>query len=736
MINIPNDKIKQVYVMPFSASSVLAYRLLELVGVEVLGFCDNDSGLSGERFADLPILVPQKAFEHSSETAVIISDIRYYESNRKQLSEIGFNNVYGIFELAFNAIDAAANDVSNSRRELNQYHEIGYLASLAGVYNKISGLSISELLSEFKDRYQAHYRFTEKALPVEKSSLRFLVCVNTTNGNKYLSECLDSLDSQTYTDYSKLIVGSNPDVIQQSGIDSIIADEVMSNSRIVEFVQRCFTDCSKFDFIVTLNADDTLSKNALNVFAKSIGENGDRKVFTANEDRLYNGEYIAPYYKGNYRKNKIADIPALLRNCLCVSSKFCGGFNELNFDDVHVIDEIIYHYRVSDKAINDNKIRAIAFYLPQFHAIPENDEWWGEGFTEWTNVRKAKPLFEGHEQPRIPGELGYYDLIHTPNIQKRQMDLARRHGVHGFCYYYYWFNGRRLLEKPLDNVLSNPDLDMPFCICWANENWTRRWDGRENEILMPQEHNEDSDVKFLLDVLPILKDPRYIRVNNAPYLLVYRFNLFPNFKKTVEKWRKIAKENGVDNIHVSITTFDGYISSTFGDLGCDSVTEFPPHRCCSPTIKSKLVGLDDNFTGLVYDYGEYVSRSMNKEKENHLVFKSAMIGFDNTARRSGSATVYHGSTPEHYEKLMMSLVDFTSRNTEDERLIFINAWNEWAEGNHLEPDEKNGAKYLEATNRALGINCCTKKNGSSERSTNKCTTQKEGSVPECRQNVQ
>jgi hypothetical protein len=347
---------------------------------------------------------------------------------------------------------------------------------------------------------------------------------------------------------------------------------------------------------------------------------------------------------------------------------------------------------------NDSLVNLIAFYLPQFHPIPENDAWWGKGFTEWQNVSKAVPQFSGHYQPHLPGELGFYDL-RLPEIQARQIALARKYGIYGFAFYYYWFNGKRLLEKPLDLFLQSKE-DFPFCICWANENWTRRWDGQESEILIGQEHSQESDLRFIQDVSPILKDKRYIRVNGRPLLIVYRANILPDVSRTVSLWREYCKSHDIgDPYLVAAQTF---LFKDPREVGFDAAVEFPPHNVEMSDISHLLKISNPNYKGAVADYRHLVEKADYMVTPEYKLFKTVFPGWDNEARKPGRGYTFAFSTPELYKNWLLKAARFTLQEQDPEkRLLFINAWNEWAEGAHLEPDRRYGYAYLQATADAL-----------------------------------
>ena len=344
-------------------------------------------------------------------------------------------------------------------------------------------------------------------------------------------------------------------------------------------------------------------------------------------------------------------------------------------------------------------VRLIAFYLPQFHPVEENDRWWGPGFTDWQNVARATPLFDGHYQPRLPGALGFYDL-RLDEVRRKQVELARTHGIHGFCFYYYWFNGRRILEHPLNRYVSDPEIDFPFCICWANENWSRRWDGGNQELLLVQEHDTASDMKFIRDVIPLFKDPRYIRVNGLPLLVVYRADLLQLPPATAAGWREECEKAGLPGVHLcAAQTFEVSDPRPFG---FDSACEFPPHKHAIGHIAHDLTGLPSDFTGWVCDYEMVARHSLTAAAPHYTLYRALFPGWDNSARKRLNALIFHNATPGRYEYWLRGLVEYTKQIlVGDQRIIFINAWNEWAEGAHLEPDLKNGSAYLEATLRAL-----------------------------------
>lgn len=350
----------------------------------------------------------------------------------------------------------------------------------------------------------------------------------------------------------------------------------------------------------------------------------------------------------------------------------------------------------------DDLVRAIAFYLPQYHSIPENDRWWGRGFTDWTNVAKSRPVFPGHRQPNIPADLGFYDLRQA-SVREEQANLARRYGIHGFCYYYYWFGGTRLLHEPLDQVLELKQPEFPFCVCWANENWTRRWDGLDSDVLIAQKHSAEDDLQFIASLLPAFRDERYIRVNGRPLLLVYRPSLLPDSRATVGRWRQYCREHGVAEPYLVMTQSFYHLNSTGPHtFGFDAAVEFPPHSLAIEVPSQPRGIAGQRFDGRVYDYPATAANFLRREMPPYKLFRSVMPRWDNTPRRGSSGNVFLNSTPEAFGNWLGRAVDYTKRfSFGDERIVFINAWNEWAEGNYLEPDLQYGHAYLEMVRSVL-----------------------------------
>lgn len=355
--------------------------------------------------------------------------------------------------------------------------------------------------------------------------------------------------------------------------------------------------------------------------------------------------------------------------------------------------------------------RIIAIHLPQFHPFKENNEWWGKGFTEWTNVAQARPRYRGHYQPHIPADLGFYDL-RLEETRIAQADLAREYGIHGFCYYHYWFNGKLLMERPLEEILKSKKPDFPFMICWANENWTRIWDGKNRNVLMEQNYNEQDDLVHIQYLMPFLKDERYIKIDNKPVIAIYKSYLIPDPNKMIETWQNEAKKHGIE---LYIIKFE--VDKQSGKeklLDFNAAAEFQPfcyngykYALFRRAINKgfELLGLD-TYLPTHINYQEYVNHQIKKQcNTDYKRFPSVTPMWDNSPRRKGKAYIsFKKSTPDLYKKWLSNVLKKFIPYSEEENLVFINAWNEWAEGNHLEPDLKYGRQYLEATKDAINKN--------------------------------
>lgn len=357
----------------------------------------------------------------------------------------------------------------------------------------------------------------------------------------------------------------------------------------------------------------------------------------------------------------------------------------------------------------ENDPKLVAFYLPQFHSFPENDRWFGKGFSEWSNSSKALPQYIGHYQPHLPIDLGFYNL-ETTEIMKRQIELAKMYGIYGFSFYYYWFSGHKVMEKPIEMFLADKSLDMPFFMFWANEPWTKLWgDGGQNEILFEHEINDGDDVKFMNDILPYMKDERYIKIDNKPLLVIYNPERYELKKLTnfIVGIRQIAQENGFSDLYIMMPRKAQIpkekMQSTLDKYKLDAIIEFLPHNISYQEYKPKFEKIaNKKFLGEIYDVEDYVKNKKYIYKTDCKVFKGLYPNWDNTARKCYTGSWIFQSTPKLYKAWLKDIINWTKENnSKAEQFIFINAWNEWAEGAHLEPDQKYGYAYLQATKEAL-----------------------------------
>lgn len=352
--------------------------------------------------------------------------------------------------------------------------------------------------------------------------------------------------------------------------------------------------------------------------------------------------------------------------------------------------------RYAVDAPRTKRIRAVPFYLPQFHPTPENDRWWGKGFTEWQNVTAAHPVFASHDQPKLPSALGFYDL-RLDEIREAQQDLATAFGLEGFMYYYYWFAGRRLLSMPIESLAAGT-TDKTFCVMWANENWTRRWDGRSTDMLIGQDYDKVPATEFIEDIMEFLKDDRYLTVGGRRVLSVYRISQIPDHREVVEHWRRRVREEGLGELlilNVDVAReFDGLRGQAL-ESGLDGTHWFPPHNAKWDWIDYAELGADAEFRGNLLSYGSLVKDAEKRVQEiDPWVYPAVMVDFDNTARRQWAADIWHGSNPYTFRRWLATTADAVLDREPEHRLVFINAWNEWAEGAILEPTVRHGQGYL------------------------------------------
>ena len=423
----------------------------------------------------------------------------------------------------------------------------------------------------------------------------------------------------------------------------------------------------------------------------------ERKPFAGFDPVFYRAKYLETQQDENpllhyLRHREDPNVfPALPRNQSTVSREVRK----------HVVRGDLFEDRrpLPESAVR--RARVLAYYLPQFHSIPENDVWWGNGFTEWTSIARGLPRFTGHYQPRVPRDLGHYTLDNA-DIIRQQARMAREAGIEGFVFYFYWFNQKRLLEKPLEIFLNTPDIDMPFCLMWANENWSRRWDGSDDDVLIAQDFREEDEDALISCFVRHFRDSRYIRIQGRPLLMIYRPAQIPECAASIERWKtKFSKISGDDPIFIMSQTFG---SDDPREFGMDGAIEFPPHKIVSDlkTINHFMDVLDPDFSGQVYDYDQIVTHALGMPTPDFPLIRTASPSWDNDARRQGKGLVMHGATPDGFARWLGGLVEQANRHPFfGEPFVCINAWNEWAEGAYLEPDQHYGAAFLNSCARVV-----------------------------------
>lgn len=377
-------------------------------------------------------------------------------------------------------------------------------------------------------------------------------------------------------------------------------------------------------------------------------------------------------------------------------------FLESLYQAAEVKSDLFEDAKPSQIAKEKSRVRVTAFVLPQFHSTPENDQFWGKNFTEWTNSTKALPQYIGQHQPQLPHEIGYYDMS-RPETVRAQAEMALRFGVSAFCFHYYWFSGRKVLHKPLDAFLAQPDLPIEFCVNWANENWTRRWDGREQDVLLAQSGDKEDYARIFNDWLPIFRDPRYMRTpDGKPILIVYRPRQLAAARSASRQWRKLASENGFTGIHILMT--NAFDDRDYRSYEFDGVVEFPPHGLNLEIDNLDFKVVNDKYRGQIYDMSKFFrSERFVQAKPEENVFRTVFPSWDNEARKPGRGFSFFGVTPDAFQAWLTRAAETTSSFAwpNRQKLVFINAWNEWAEGAHLEPDRRYGYAYLNRVARVV-----------------------------------
>jgi len=396
---------------------------------------------------------------------------------------------------------------------------------------------------------------------------------------------------------------------------------------------------------------------------------------------------------------KEEDITLGLNNHITLNSELNNNYSDYikNILRIPARQSNLYKEIETHSLSDHRKVTMVAYYLTQFHPADTNDMWWGKGTTEWTNVSKAVPQYVGHMQPRLPGELGYYDLRIIDNI-RRQAELARNYGIDCFAFYYYWFNGKRVLEKPLNEFIQNQDIDIKYCLCWANENWSKRFNGTDDGSILVLDHNEAEYKEFIKDVSQSFDDKRYYMINNKYVLIIYCPSKIPNCENIVKYWRSYINTKLGREIYL-IASLERGNTIDWTKYGFDAMSQFQPASIGDsiPDVTSNYKIMRSDFKGHIYCYSDILNSLEKTHPQLKKTYAAVMPSWDNTPRRNQRGIIYDGNTPELFKKWLNSIIEWTEENESlDEKIVFLNAWNEWGEGAYMEPDRDFGYGNLQS----------------------------------------
>ncbi|MBE5936767.1 MAG: hypothetical protein E7265_01915 [Lachnospiraceae bacterium] len=418
--------------------------------------------------------------------------------------------------------------------------------------------------------------------------------------------------------------------------------------------------------------------------------------------RVYHNEICERIKKYICQQDKVVEVIDIYgHNTAKEKIQYCEYIEECSLKSKE--DFAPYEDKAYVRREEDTKL--IAWYLPQYHQIELNDIFHGKGFTEWTNATQARPVFCGHYQPHIPYDVGFYDLM-LPETFKRQIELAKNYGIYGFCFHYYWFAGKRIMEKPIELFLEHKEFDFPFCLHWANENWTALWDAGNDEIMLEQDLSEEAVEGFIDDILPYFQDERYIKIDGKPVLLFYRNVVHEkeDLRRVFTGFKKKCESLGLGGLYIILTTAGNYMRDAT-EFNADAIVEFPPWIVSTMCRRIRPAGyVNPDFKGEFFDLAGFVdNKEYFLEYGSKEYYRSAMASYDNTARKFASgAAIYTGMTPYRYKKWVKDIIaESKTIHEPDKDYVFLNSWNEWAEGSHLEPDMKYGYGWLEAVYEAL-----------------------------------